>query len=279
MMSACPEQSQLVEWLEAAIGEEDRARIESHISSCPACQQKLEHISAHFEETRTMLHSEQATTRNQLNSELVARIADLLAVPQPRTAAPPGDFPKITGYEIQKMIAHGGMGVVYLARQTAANRLVALKLMLHGSTSTQEEVQRFQIESRAAARLTHQYIVPIYEVGTSNGRPFFSMGYVNGSSLKQLLDAGPLPCREAAEIVMQMASAINYAHQEGVLHRDLKPGNILIDREGRPHLTDFGLAKLAEENEDLTLTGQILGTPSYMAPEQARGDLSQIGPA
>jgi tRNA A-37 threonylcarbamoyl transferase component Bud32 len=182
-------------------------------------------------------------------------------------------------YELLDEIARGGMGVVYKARQKSLNRIVALKLILSGQLASGDEIQRFHTEAEAAANLDHPGIVPIYEVGSLEGQHYFSMGYVEGQSLAARISAGPLPPREAAETVRSVAEAVHFAHQAGVIHRDLKPANILLDRAGRPRVTDFGLAKRVKGDSHLTGTGQILGTPSYMPPEQASGSADAIGPA
>ena len=182
-------------------------------------------------------------------------------------------------YEILEEIARGGMGVVYKARQKKANRIVALKMILTGQLAGDEEVKRFYAEAEAAANLDHPGIVPIYDVGELNGLHFFSMGFVEGESLKERVSDGPLPQRDAAETVKTIAEAIAYAHGKGVIHRDLKPANVLLEAGHRPRITDFGLAKQLETDSDLTATGQVLGTPSYMPPEQAAGRTNEIGPA
>ncbi|MFO1041546.1 MAG: protein kinase [Planctomycetaceae bacterium] len=181
-------------------------------------------------------------------------------------------------YELQSEVARGGMGVVFKARQTSLNRIVALKMILAGTFASDEEVKRFYLEAEAAAQLDHPGIVPIYEVGQYEGHHYFSMGFVDGTSLASRLMNGPLPPLEAAELVRQVAEAVQYAHSKGVIHRDLKPGNILIDQKGVPRVTDFGLAKRLESGSELTGTGQVLGTPSYMPPEQAAGQMSAVGP-
>ena len=171
------------------------------------------------------------------------------------------------------------MGVVYKARQVKLNRVVALKMILAGQLASEDDVKRFYTEAEAAAQLDHPGIVPVFEVGEHEGQHYFSMGYVEGQSLVAKVAKGPLPPREAAELVEQVAQAVQFAHEKGVIHRDLKPANVLLDSSGRPRVTDFGLAKRVTGDSGLTASGQVLGTPSYMPPEQARGELDQIGPA
>ena len=180
-------------------------------------------------------------------------------------------------YELLSEIARGGMGVVYKARQVKLNRLVALKMILAGNLAGEAEIRRFYLEAEAAANLDHPGIVPIYEVGQHEGQHYFSMGFVEGQSLAQRVAEGPLPPREAAALMVQIAEAVQYAHEKGVIHRDLKPGNVLLDAQGRPKVTDFGLAKKLQSDSGLTASGQIMGTPSYMPPEQAQGR-ADIGP-
>jgi len=182
-------------------------------------------------------------------------------------------------YELLDEIAAGGMGIVYKARQVSLNRIVAVKMILKGTLATEDDVKRFRAEAEAAASLQHPGIVAIHEVGLHEGQHYFSMDYVDGQSLASLPREKPLSARQAAEFVREAAVAVHAAHQQGTLHRDLKPSNILIDRQGRVRITDFGLAKQITGNSDLTLTGQILGTPSYMPPEQALSKRSLIGTA
>jgi tetratricopeptide (TPR) repeat protein/tRNA A-37 threonylcarbamoyl transferase component Bud32 len=182
-------------------------------------------------------------------------------------------------YEILHEIARGGMGVVYKARQTSLNRLVALKMILTGQFASPEDIRRFRMEAGSAAQLDHPGIVPIFEIGEHQGQPYFSMGLVEGNSLAARIAEGPLAPREAAQFVATIAEAVAYAHQRGVIHRDLKPGNVLIDQHGTPKVTDFGLAKRVDGESNLTGTGDVLGTPSYMPPEQASGELDKIGPS
>jgi serine/threonine protein kinase len=183
-------------------------------------------------------------------------------------------------YELLEEIARGGMGVVFKARQISLNRRVALKMILEGQLASDAAVQRFYLEARAAASLDHPNIVPIYEIGQCEGRHFFTMAFVEGSTLSALVrQNGVPPPAEAAALVLAVADAVAFAHQHGVIHRDLKPDNVLVDRSGRPRVTDFGLAKCLGGDSGLTHTGQVMGTPSYMAPEQALGQLDRMGPA
>jgi eukaryotic-like serine/threonine-protein kinase len=201
-------------------------------------------------------------------------------------AAPGGSpkFPVATvryfgDYELLEEIARGGMGVVYKALQTSLNRVVAVKMILTGRLATEAEVKRFHLEAEAAANLQHPNIVAIHEVGQHDGRHYFSMDYVAGENLAQFIKDHPLPPVQAAELLRSIAEAVHYAHQRGTLHRDLKPQNILIDAGGQPHVTDFGLAKRAAANDGLTQSGMVMGSPSYMPPEQAVGKQEMIGPA
>ena len=182
-------------------------------------------------------------------------------------------------YEIIREIARGGMGVVFQARQVSLNRPVALKMILAGQLATDTDVKRFYTEAEAAAGLDHPGIVPIFEVGQHDGQHFFSMGFVEGQSLADRLAGGVLPPREATELVRRITKAVQFAHERGVIHRDLKPANILLDQNGNPRITDFGLAKKVAGDSALTGSGQIMGTPSYMPPEQAGGKRGDVGPA
>ena len=182
-------------------------------------------------------------------------------------------------YEMLEEIGRGGMGVVYKARQRTLNRFVALKLTLTGARATAAEIKRFQIEAKAAATLQHPNIVAIHDVGEHEGQHYFSMDYIEGQSLAEVIRRTPLPVEQAARCVKTVAEAIHYAHGRGILHRDLKPHNVLIDGEDQPRITDFGLARQVETDSDLTVSGLALGTPSYMPPEQAAGRRGEVGPA
>jgi serine/threonine protein kinase/Tfp pilus assembly protein PilF len=179
-------------------------------------------------------------------------------------------------YELLEEIGRGSQGVVYRARQKSLNRTVALKVIGLGRWATRAHIKRFRLEAEAAASLNHPCIVPIYEVGEREGACYFSMGLVEGGQLDALLKREPMPNRRAVELMVRLAHTVQYAHEHGILHRDIKPGNILLDAKGEPHLTDFGLARLVETESTVTHTLEVLGTPSYMAPEQAAGNNSQL---
>jgi serine/threonine-protein kinase len=196
-----------------------------------------------------------------------------------------GQFPRQFGdYELIEEIGRGAMGVVYKARQRSLDRPVAIKMLLRGEHASDADLARFRVEAEAAARLKHPNVVSVFEVGECHGQAYFSMQLVEGTTLARLVAQGPLPPRDAAFYVAAIARAIHHAHQAGILHRDLKPSNVLIDRDDRAHVSDFGLAKRlpgrdAEvHRKGLTQTGAILGTPSYMSPEQASGSRGVVGP-
>jgi serine/threonine-protein kinase len=190
-----------------------------------------------------------------------------------------GAVPGAGRYEILGELGRGGMGVVYKARQKGLNRLVALKMLLAGAHADDILLQRFNTEAEAVARLQHPNIVQIYEVGQMDGVPYFSLEFVDGQGLNKKLGGKPQPFREAAELMMVLARAMHYAHEHHIIHRDLKPGNILLTSAGVPKIADFGLAKRLEGDISQTRSGTLMGTPSYMAPEQARGEIHNIGPA
>src|SRR5437773_4764515 len=179
-------------------------------------------------------------------------------------------------YELLQEIGRGGQGVVYRARQKSLNRIVALKVIGLAHWATEAHVKRFRLEAEAAASLNHPGIVPMYEVGERDGSCYFSMGLVDGGQLDVVAKREPMPIRHAAELIAKLARTVHYAHEHGILHRDIKPGNILLDQKGEPHLTDFGLARLVETESTVTRTNEVLGTPSYMAPEQAVGETKKL---
>ena len=215
---------------------------------------------------------------------------------QPRKPAPsgdqptrPGDWkpaapavavgPAIPGYKVLGELGRGGMGVVYKARQIGLNRLVAVKMILSGDYAGQDELARFRLEAEAVAKLQHPGIVQVYEIDELEGKPYFCLEFVDGGPLDKKLAGNPQPPRQAAALVEKLAQAMDYAHDRHIIHRDLKPANILLTTDGEPKITDFGLAKCLDSEDMHTQSGAIMGTPSYMAPEQAHGRTKEIGPA
>src|SRR5213082_510925 len=190
--------------------------------------------------------------------------------------AMPTDF---EDYELLDEIGRGGQGVVYRARQKSLNRTVALKVIGLGHWATEAYLKRFRREAEAAASLEHPCIVPIYEVGEHDGSCCFSIKFVEGGHLDKVAEREPIPIRRAVELIARLARTVHYAHQHGILHRDIKPENILLDTKGEPHLTDFGLARLVEVESTITRTLDVIGTPSYMAPEQAAGEHTKLSKA
>ncbi len=187
-------------------------------------------------------------------------------------------------YEILEELGAGGMGVVYKARQAKLKRIVALKMIRSGEVANTKDLQRFEVEAKAAAKLSHPGIVPVHEVGVHDGRHFYTMDYVEGGNLSQMHRDAPVPVLHAVKLVRQLAGSMHYAHLKGIVHRDLKPANILLTADGNPKITDFGLAKRILEDDEsesptMTESGQILGTAGYMSPEQASGKSRLVGPS
>ena len=185
---------------------------------------------------------------------------------------------ELPGYTILGEVGSGGMGLVYQAQQDRLGRKVALKTIRSGALASTEEINRFLSEANTAAQLDHSNIVPIHEIGERDGLHYFSMGFVDGRTLQEVLADGVFSPVDAASLVRTLAEAVAYAHDQGIIHRDLKPGNVMLDPGGKPKITDFGLAKQIETDSAMTATGQVLGTPSYMPPEQATGETSRVGP-
>jgi serine/threonine protein kinase/tetratricopeptide (TPR) repeat protein len=205
-------------------------------------------------------------SRDEANRRPRAKIATQAA----KTLGELGD------YKLLEEVGRGGQGVVFRARQKSLNRTVALKVIGLGQWATPAHLKRFRLEAEAAASLDHPCIVPIYEVGERDGQCYFSMKFVEGGQLDEVIQQRPMSVRQAAELIAKVARTVHYAHEHGILHRDIKPGNILLDAKGEPHLTDFGLARLVESESTVTRTLEVLGTPSYMAPEQAVGDNAKL---
>ncbi|TMP97229.1 MAG: tetratricopeptide repeat protein [Verrucomicrobia bacterium] len=221
----------------------------------------------------------------------VAGVADPGGMDKPSrgdaTAAPDGKkatraaelLGELGDYELLEEIGRGGQGVVFRARQKSLNRTVALKVISLGQWASKAHLKRFRLEAEAAARLEHPGIVPIHEVGERDGQCYFSMKFIEGGQLDEVTKRAPMSIRQAVELIAKVTRTVHYAHEHGILHRDIKPGNILLDQKGEPHLTDFGLARLVETESTVTRTMEVLGTPSYMAPEQAVGNNAAVGSA
>jgi len=196
--------------------------------------------------------------------------------PMPATARAAALLGEFGDYELLNEIGRGGQGVVFRARQKSLNRIVALKVIGLGQWATKAHLKRFRLEAEAAASLDHPCIVPIYEVGERDGQCYFSMKFIEGGQLDEVVKQTPISIRRAVELIAKVARTVNYAHEHGILHRDIKPGNILLDAKGEPQLTDFGLARLVESESTVTRTLEVLGTPSYMASEQAAGNNTKL---
>ncbi len=224
--------------------------------------------------------------RWQQMCKVEAELEALFPTPGPNSKAdttalwyPGADLPRIPGYEVEALLGRGGMGVVYKARHLRLNRPVALKMLVAGAYASPEERERFLREAEAVAGLRHANIVQVHDVGDQDGRPYFTMEYVEGGSLAQMLSSTPQPASQAAGLLATLAEAMQVAHHSGIVHRDLKPANILLTADGTPKIADFGLARRLVGGVGLTQSGATLGTPSYMAPEQARGKTRALGPA
>jgi serine/threonine protein kinase/predicted Zn-dependent protease len=223
---------------------------------CPGCllESGLRLLASEDEDAPTVAPKQQRTTSERL-VEILGELGD---------------------YQLLEEVGRGGQGVVFRARQKSLNRTVALKVISVGQWASKTHLKRFRREAEAAASLDHPSIVPIYEVGEREGACYFSMKFVEGGQLDEVVRRAPISIRQAAELIAKVARTVHYAHEHGILHRDLKPGNILLDTKGEPQLTDFGLARLVEAESTVTRTLEVLGTPSYMAPEQAAGNNTQL---
>jgi serine/threonine-protein kinase len=242
-----------------------------------------EEIFAQFPDLRKELEALWATAQlADFLAEEATMAPSSLYSPQ---ATPRSQLPNLRNYELLEEIGHGGMGVVFRARQHSPDRIVAVKMLLQGELASPEQFLRFQTETAAVAQLDHPNIITIHEAGIEGGQPFYSMPLVQGTTLARRIAERSLTDQEAAELLIPVCQAVAAAHRQGVLHRDLKPSNILIDQTGRPFVSDFGLAKILNRPtlpgggmSTMTLSGQVVGTPGYLAPEQATGSRGQVGP-
>jgi serine/threonine protein kinase len=265
---------------EAAWRHGDRPRAEDHLDQAPkgataALLAELLGLELYYRRK-----AGEAPTEAEYRARFPAHAGVVAAALQAPAPSRTGSVPEIPGYEVLEMLGRGGMGVVCRALQKSLNREVALKLLpyiIHGGGAA-AAAERFRREAAAVARLQHPNIVQVFEAGELAGVPFYAMEYVAGRTLAGALRDGPLPPRQAAECLERVARAVHYAHQKGVVHRDLKPANVLLAANGDPKIADFGLARALDDASELTATGQVVGTPSYMAPEQARGR-APAGPA
>jgi eukaryotic-like serine/threonine-protein kinase len=291
LMKACPPPERLQKLLSDQLGEDEERSLDAHVRGCAACLQYLETLT-HIAKPSAQLvpPKEESAYAQRLAPEdalawrgIAGRLTGSNGRGRPTTAAQPA--PEIAGFEILGKLGHGGMGIVYKARQLDLQRTVAIKMILAGVHAQEQSLARFRAEAEAVAQLQHPNIVQIYAVGEAAGLPYFSLEFVEGGTLAQQLSGTPLPPRRAAQLVEVLARAVHYAHVRGIVHRDLKPANVLLTLEGAPKIADFGLAKRRGSDPAVpsTLGGLTAGTPPYMAPEQLRpqaaGEKRSVGPA
>jgi tetratricopeptide (TPR) repeat protein len=314
-MSTCPSTEELILLIDEGLDEPRLADLTAHVQRCVPCQRQLEEITRRRLEDIVGLSPDTVASSTHTGRDEDSSDRGLTThLPKNRspntgyrrggtTAHDPGDgsgtraqtglrghvadhryprtgdsLPRIPGYELLGNLGQGGMGVVYLARQIGLNRFVAVKMIRGGDLARPEHFSRFRVEAEAVARLSHPNIIQIHDVGEVDELPFVSLELLEGGNLGEKMAGTPQPGRSAAELLRTLARAIQVAHQAGIVHRDLKPANILFTEEGIPKITDFGLAKRLDSDSRQTETGQIMGSPSYMAPEQARGHARDVGP-
>jgi eukaryotic-like serine/threonine-protein kinase len=289
-MSACPPPDVLERLLAEQLEDAESAAVTAHVEECPQCQLGLERLTGALQGTWQKLHA-LVTIPSALRNEesFLLHLMDNQPAPRGRKSRDKKvgeaneDVRKgpvtavVAGYEVLSELGRGSTAIVYKARHLQLNRLVALKVFRSKGNTRSEAMVRFRREAETVARLQHANLVQIFEVGEHLGRPFFSLEYLPGGSLAKKLQEKSLPVREAARLVEAAARGIHAAHQQGIIHRDLKPANVLLAADGTPKITDFGLAKQSD-NRGQTRLGAILGTPRYMAPEQAQGQTQEIGP-
>jgi serine/threonine-protein kinase len=254
-------------------------RLDSYVADLQAGREPDRRLLDEHPEMAPVLDCLDALERLAPDKPLADDVPTLhLGPPEAISPSPPAEGTTFGKYVLLEEVGRGGMGVVYKARQAGLDRVVAVKMILSGALASADQVSRFRAEARAAAGLEHEHIVAVFDADEIHGQPYFAMQYVAGPSLARVLKGGPLSAEQAARCVAGVARAVAHLHAHGVVHRDLKPSNILLDDTGKPYVTDFGLVKMLAGDGHVTSTNAILGTPAYMAPEQAAGRTAEVGP-
>lgn len=288
-MKGCPEGERFVLLLTERLDSAEQAFIVGHVETCPRCQDRLETLTAGGANPWDWPQWENLPADNGKGNNpppVRRRRPDWPTLPTGARRPPTlgcvrsaiSPWPLVPDFEILEELGRGGMGVVYKARQRSLNRLVALKMIRDGGRARPRDLARFRIEAKAVARLRHANILQIYEIGDESGLPFVALELLEGGSLEVRMAGTPQPGFRAAETLSILARATHAAHEAGIIHRDLKPSNVLFTCDGIPKITDFGLAKRLEEDDGYTESGQVMGSPSYISPEQARGRNREVGP-
>ena len=278
--TTCPGKAELEGFVAATLSGSEFARVADHVERCPDCDEALQALDQRTDPFVSRLRRSTASVALQAEPvpcELVAAARSARSRREPSWLTSDQGSHRLGKFELFERLGMGSFGYVFRARDTELGRVVAIKIPRAGSLAGEEDVARFFREARSAAQLQHPGIVALHETGQAeDGTLYLIEEFVQGTTLARRLAGGPLPPLQAAELVASVADALDYAHRHGVIHRDIKPANILLDAEGRPHLMDFGLAKREAEDASMTQEGQILGTPAYMPPEQARGESRRV---
>ena len=278
-MTTCPDRGRLEQLLDNLLVDTELDELEEHVEGCAACQQTLDELTdATYRELDPAIGALIVRNADEpgLDVDPIGRTLDATASDGERVGR---GLPTVAGYEIEIELGRGGMGVVYKARHIRLNRTCALKMILAGAHASPQEANRFVTEAEAIARLEHPSIVRIHQIGDAAGLPFLELEYISGGGLDQQLDGTPWPAMRSARLAEQVSLGIAEAHRLGIVHRDLKPSNVLLAADGTPKVSDFGLAKLLDSKSGLTRSESVMGSPSYMAPEQAEGHAKGAGPA
>lgn len=273
-MTACPSPEELQGWVQGQVTSDRSAALETHIEACPACQTQVGSLKDASDRAAIASPAEDVTL--EPSASFLAEFS-AAAAPIPPAPAATAPLPEVPGYEILRELGRGGMAIVYLARHQRLKRLTALKFLNEQGLRNAYCLARFRTEAEAIARLKHASVLQIYEIGEHAGRPFVALEYVTGGTLAQYRGQA-LPVEEAVRLIEGIARGVQAVHEAGIIHRDLKPSNILLE-SSQPKVSDFGLARLSDGLNEETPMGALLGTPQYMSPEQANGDMLAIGPA